>query len=295
MAENLADAISLCAKGACVIVFLLDQAATDSKLREGGVGAALNDKVLVNLTQGTPDEARVTHKLLKSVTGNIKPQFLDGAISGHNTAALVGEGAVWVSGDDVKTFRDVKPVLLEMGRALFVGRIGASKALNYGVSDLLIHCLFSVLANAWMLEEEGVDMDIFYEEAAMKLNMPAKYFKELVPQMKARKRSGNYTSDPFFTLDVLQAYFKPRQEYEASHGKTFLFNEFCLQMSEEAMGGSPNYPYRSACITRIQEVMQHQPTQHTAHTSMVGGLAIALALGIGIGFGVGFAKTLGRK
>eukprot|EP00931_Biecheleriopsis_adriatica_P069427 TRINITY_DN43279_c0_g1_i1.p1 TRINITY_DN43279_c0_g1~~TRINITY_DN43279_c0_g1_i1.p1 ORF type:complete len:368 (-),score=54.48 TRINITY_DN43279_c0_g1_i1:64-1113(-) len=259
--DKATDAIALCSADACVISLVLDQATTDSVLRQDGVGAALRGKTFVNLTAGTPDEARQTDWLLKEVTGQSSPKFLDGAISGHNSAAREGKGVTWLSGASREPFDAMCKVIEEMGRSEFVGPLGASKALNFGVTDLLIHSFFSFFSNIWMLEEEGVDMNIFFEEATRKLEAPVGSFQDLWPRMKAMRASGDYKTDPYFDIEVLRTYLEPRKEYERAHGTPFLLNGQCLKVVEEAMGGSPDFPHKGSCMTRIQEVLRYGSAQ----------------------------------
>merc|ERR1711879_991155 len=106
--------------------------------------------------------------------------------------------------------------------------------------------------------------DVFFEEVSRKLEKPGmgpvSRFQEFLPRMKAMKESGDYRSNPYFNIEVMQRYLAPRKQYEEAHGMPFLLNGWCLKVVEEALGGSPAFPHKGSCFTRVQEVLRYNST-----------------------------------
>jgi 3-hydroxyisobutyrate dehydrogenase-like beta-hydroxyacid dehydrogenase len=110
-----------------VIVNITNYNSTKQLLQHPQIESALRGKILVQLTTGTPDEARE----MESWTQRHAIEYLDGAILGNPIDIGKPQVLALYSGSD-ELFSRLKPVLLAFGdNATFVGKeIGHASALD---------------------------------------------------------------------------------------------------------------------------------------------------------------------
>jgi len=112
-----------------VIVNIKNYDSTMQLLRRPEIEPALRGKILVQLSSGTPDEARQ----MQSWARPLGIEYLDGAIMSYPVGIGKPEGTVLYSGSE-ELFKCVKPVLLAFGP----GRSSAGAKRIWWTTALLI-------------------------------------------------------------------------------------------------------------------------------------------------------------
>jgi 3-hydroxyisobutyrate dehydrogenase-like beta-hydroxyacid dehydrogenase len=124
-------------------------------LRQPAMESALRGKVLVQLSSGTPDEARETESWARSHGID----YLDGAIMNYPVDIGKPQGTVLYSGPD-ELFHRVKPVLLAFGdNAMFVGKeIGQASATDVAGLSFAMGAMLGFLHGYIVYEAENLPM-----------------------------------------------------------------------------------------------------------------------------------------
>ncbi|HXZ30645.1 MAG TPA: NAD(P)-binding domain-containing protein [Terriglobales bacterium] len=154
-----------------VIVSLSNYEAANHLLRQPAIESALRGKVLVQLSSGTPDEARE----MESWARPRGIDYLDGAILGYPVDIGKPQATVLYSGPD-ELFKRVKPVLLAFGdNTMFVGKeIGNASATDIASLSFAMGTILGFLHGYVVYEAE---------------NLPASGYlpivKQLMPAMEA--------------------------------------------------------------------------------------------------------------
>jgi len=154
-----------------VIVSLSNYESTNQLLRPPATESALRGKVLVQLSSGTPDEARE----MESWARPRGIDYLDGAILGYPVDIGKPQATVLYSGPD-ELFNRVKPVLLAFGdNTMFVGKeIGQASATDIASLSFAMGTILGFLHGYVVYEAE---------------NLPAggylQIVKQLMPAMEA--------------------------------------------------------------------------------------------------------------
>jgi 3-hydroxyisobutyrate dehydrogenase-like beta-hydroxyacid dehydrogenase len=143
-----------------VIVNISNYDATKQLLRHPEVESALRSKLLVQLTTGTPDEARD----MEFWAGPHGIEYLDGAIMGYPTDIGKPQGTVLYSGSE-GLFNRVKPVLLAFGdNAIFVGNeIGHASTLDVAVLSWAMSAMFGFLQGYIVCEAEHLSVEKYMQ------------------------------------------------------------------------------------------------------------------------------------
>jgi 3-hydroxyisobutyrate dehydrogenase-like beta-hydroxyacid dehydrogenase len=123
-----------------IIVSIINYNSTKLLLRQPEIESALRGKILVQLTTGTPDEARETESWARPHG----IEYLDGAILSYPNNIGKPETTILYSGSE-ELFNRVKPVMLALGdNTMLVGNgIGQASALDialmagFGVNTML--------------------------------------------------------------------------------------------------------------------------------------------------------------
>lgn len=168
LASSPKEAISLTSPGTLVIFMLTDADGTISLIRHEGVGEALQQRTLLNLGSGNPDEGRKVAAVLAEISG-LSAKFIDGAYCGNPSKARAGGGQLFLSSEDEQTVTDARGVLESLGSVLYCGKIGASRALDYAVVDLFFVSMLSFFSNYASLHKESVNMEDVFREAGKRL------------------------------------------------------------------------------------------------------------------------------
>ena len=136
-----------------VIVNINNYNSTSQLLRYPDIESALRGKILVQLTSGTPDEARE----MESWARPHGIEYLDGAIMGYPIDIGKPQGTVLYSGSE-ELFNRVKPVLLAFGdNAMFVGKeIGHASARDVAILAFGLGAMFGFLQGYIVYEAENL-------------------------------------------------------------------------------------------------------------------------------------------
>ncbi|HEX8816689.1 MAG TPA: NAD(P)-binding domain-containing protein [Terriglobales bacterium] len=151
---RVAPSVTEAVKGADVVVVnILNYDSTKQLLRQPEIEAALRGKVVVQLTTGTPDEAREMDAWAQSHG----IEYLDGALMSWPVDIGKPQGTVLYSGSE-ELFNRVKPVLLAFGdNAMFVGtQIGHASALDMAALAFATGAMLGFLQGYVVYEAEGL-------------------------------------------------------------------------------------------------------------------------------------------
>jgi 3-hydroxyisobutyrate dehydrogenase-like beta-hydroxyacid dehydrogenase len=151
-----------------VIVNINNYESTHQLVRQPAIESALPGKVLVQLSSGSPDEARE----MESWARPLGIDYLDGAITNYPVDIGKPEGTVLYSGPD-ELFNRVKPVLLAFGdNAIFVGKeIGQASATDVAGLSFAMGAMLGFLHGYIVYEAENLPVDGYLQ--VVKKFMPA--------------------------------------------------------------------------------------------------------------------------
>jgi 3-hydroxyisobutyrate dehydrogenase-like beta-hydroxyacid dehydrogenase len=157
VARNVLEAVG---QADVVLVNINNYAATRQLLREPEIESALRGKILVQLSSGTPDEARE----LEAWARPLGIEYLDGAIMNYPIDIGSPEGTVLYSGSE-ELFHRVKPVLLAFGdNALFVGKeIGHASATDVAGLSFATGAMLGFIHGYIVYEAENLPVDGFLQ------------------------------------------------------------------------------------------------------------------------------------
>lgn len=143
-----------------VIGILNDYPTTLNLLTDLGNASAIAGKVLVQLSSGTPQEAREA----ESWAVKNRTAYLDGAIMSYPSGIGAPEGTIFYSGPQA-VFDRVKPVLSALGgNPIFVGNhAGQASALDIAGLNLAVGAMLGFIQGYIVCEEEGIPADAFAE------------------------------------------------------------------------------------------------------------------------------------
>jgi len=155
VAPSLDDAI---AASDIIVVNVIDYGAADSHLRSPSTTAALKGKLLVQLTSGSPRQARETGDWATK----LGIAYLDGAVMA--TPNLIGEPSATILYSGAReAFDEHKEVFLALGgNAVHVGDdFGHASALDIALLSQLWGTLFGTLQAIAVSKAEGIELDIY--------------------------------------------------------------------------------------------------------------------------------------
>jgi 3-hydroxyisobutyrate dehydrogenase-like beta-hydroxyacid dehydrogenase len=141
-----------------VIVCVDDYDVTRAILGAGDVVAALPGRTVVQLSTGSPQEARTA----EAWVWERGAAYLDGAILAHPDEIGTPPAAIFVAGAP-STFRAVEPLLGALaGNVVHLGeQIGAASALDGAALSFVLGGLLGALHGARICEVEGLRVDVF--------------------------------------------------------------------------------------------------------------------------------------
>jgi 3-hydroxyisobutyrate dehydrogenase-like beta-hydroxyacid dehydrogenase len=165
VAPNVLEAVG---NAEIVIVNINNYESTNQLLRQPAIESALRGKVLVQLSSGTPDEARE----MESWARPRAIDYLDGAIINYPVDIGKPQGTVLYSGPD-ELFNRVKPVLLAFGdNAMFVGKeIGQASATDIAALSFCMGAMLGFLHGYIVYEAENLPIGGYLQ--VIKTLMPA--------------------------------------------------------------------------------------------------------------------------
>ena len=171
-----------------VVVSVSDYSSTRRLLQQPDVETALRGKILVQLSSGTPKEARE----MDSWAGRCGISYLDGAILGSPVGIGTPACTIFYSGP-AEIFNRAKPVLTVFGdRTMFVGNeIGHASAFDVSVLTFGISAMLGFLQGQVVWESENLPAGGFLE--TIKGMMPT--MEAIFADMSRRVSSKNYIGD----------------------------------------------------------------------------------------------------
>lgn len=171
-----------------VVIFCVSNyAAANELLRASGVSAAFNGKTLIQLSSGTPKEARDT----ASWAREIGVQYLDGAILAYPSHIGSAAAQILISGSP-EVFRQHKELLEILGTPAYVGLSpGAAAALDCAGLISSMTSMIGLIHGIALCESESVETEHLVSMVNAFLPMRA----ELNREMAERIRTGKF-DDP---------------------------------------------------------------------------------------------------
>lgn len=171
-----------------VIVNVSDYAATAELLRGDDIASALRDKLVVELTSGTPDGARDMNRW----AAGRGARYLDGAILATPDFIGTDAGTILISGTR-KAFASHRDVFTALGgNVQFVGEEpGLANALDAAVLSLMWGALFGTLHAISVCRAEQIDLD----ELGRQWSATSPVISGLVADLIKRTNEGRYASD----------------------------------------------------------------------------------------------------
>ncbi|MGO9126236.1 MAG: NAD(P)-binding domain-containing protein [Terriglobales bacterium] len=171
-----------------VVVSVSDYSSTRQLLRQPDIETALCGKIVVQLSSGTPKEARE----MDSWARRCGISYLDGAILGSPEWIGTPACTIFYSGPE-EVFNRAKPVLTVFGdRTLFVGHeIGHASAFDVAVLTFGVSAMLGFLQGQVVWENENLPAGGFLE--TIKGMMPT--MESVFTDMSRRVSSKNYSGD----------------------------------------------------------------------------------------------------
>jgi 3-hydroxyisobutyrate dehydrogenase-like beta-hydroxyacid dehydrogenase len=171
-----------------VVVSVSDYGSTKQLLQEPDIETALRGKIVVQLSSGTPKQARE----MDSWARRCGISYLDGAILGSPEWIGTPACTIFYSGP-AEIFDRAKPVLMVFGdRTLFVGHeIGHASAFDVAVLTFGISAMLGFLQGQVLWESENLPPGGFLE--TIKGMMPT--MESVFTDMSRRISSKNYSGD----------------------------------------------------------------------------------------------------
>ncbi|MBI4693047.1 MAG: NAD(P)-dependent oxidoreductase [Gammaproteobacteria bacterium] len=152
-----------CLASPTVVVCVSDYAAAERLLAAPAVAAALAGRTLVQLTSGTPADAR----RLASWAGLRGIEYLDGAIMSY-PESIGGAKACLVYSGPLETYERLAPLLGVLGgETRFVGAaVGAAAGIDCALLEAFYGATFALLHGAALCASEGIGLPSYF--AALK-------------------------------------------------------------------------------------------------------------------------------
>jgi 3-hydroxyisobutyrate dehydrogenase-like beta-hydroxyacid dehydrogenase len=141
-----------------LIICIHGYAATRDLLRQPEVGALLSGKTVIQMSTGTPREAKDAERWINERGGN----YLDCAIMVYPETVGTSEGQLFVSGQEC-VYQDCDSLIGHLGGDVrYLGaNIGAAAALDIAVVSRLVAITIGVIHGANVCQSEGVSLEQF--------------------------------------------------------------------------------------------------------------------------------------
>jgi 3-hydroxyisobutyrate dehydrogenase-like beta-hydroxyacid dehydrogenase len=177
-----------------ILVNVSDYGSALRLLEDPRVSAALAGKILVQLSSGTPHEARQ----MESWATQRGISYLDGAIMSYPSGIGAPECTILYSGPE-EVFNRAKPLLMALGgNTVFVGTaIGHASALDLSCLTFILGAMFGFVQGYIVCEAEGVAPETFV--GSVKGLLPI--FGPILEAMSARIQRKDYAGNEA-TLDA---------------------------------------------------------------------------------------------
>ncbi len=201
------------ARAEIVIVNLLDYDASDAQLRRPEVASALQGKLLVQLTSGSPKTARDTGAW--AAAEGIA--YLDGAIMA--TPNFIGEPDTLILYSGSRTaYRKYETVFAALGgKSAFVNEdFGAASALDSALLSQMWGTLFGTLQALAVIEAEDIDAETY--AAYLRLVQPVIDLAEQDLMRRVRDGRDGGDAETFATIAAHNAAFQHLKHINAERG-----------------------------------------------------------------------------
>jgi 3-hydroxyisobutyrate dehydrogenase-like beta-hydroxyacid dehydrogenase len=171
-----------------IIVNVSDYSTTQQLLQDPGVASALAGKILVQLSSGTPQEAR--H--MESWAKRHEISYLDGAIMSYPSGIGAPECTIFYSGPE-EVFNRVKPILMALGgNTLFVGTaIGHASALDLSGLTFVLGAMFGFVQGYIVSEAEGLPPEAFMGSIKGLLPVTGEILEAISARIRRKDYAGN--------------------------------------------------------------------------------------------------------
>jgi 3-hydroxyisobutyrate dehydrogenase-like beta-hydroxyacid dehydrogenase len=187
-AEPAADLSAAIAASPVFLICVDNYAVTRNILSGAGVRSRLTGRILVQLSTGTPQEAREGECWARENGAD----YLDGAILAYPDQMGTPEAALLVAGAEA-TFRRCEPVLRSLAGGLtYVGeQIGAASALDCAALSFVFGALLGALHGARSCEVEGLRVDEFGSMLAELVPVVGSEVRQLSERIQTNRYDGS--------------------------------------------------------------------------------------------------------
>ena len=243
IAQTIEEAI---AASSIIVVCVRDYAVTHDLLSVGEVEGKLSDKVIIQLSTGTPAQAREA----SAWASTFNASYIDGAILAFPDA-IGKEDCVILYAGDANVFEFCQPIVQALGGiSLLVGDdAGSAAALDNGLLSIYFSFLFGVVHGAAICDAENVPLSLFKEMGTAILSVMTDVLTRSVDMIAANNYESEHSTlvtsasainqvaavasganlDTRF-IETMQAYVA--QALDAGHGSVnnaILFKQFRKQ------------------------------------------------------------------
>lgn len=225
VAQRLLDAVN---EADVVIVNINDYNSTLQLLQHPDIESALRGKILVQLTSGTPKDARE----MESWARRSGIWYLDGAIWSAPIAIGTPQCTILYSGSE-ELFSRVKPVLMAFGdnTRLVGNEIGQASTLDIGVlAGFLMNAMFGFLQGYIVCEAENVSVEMYVQ--FVKNSIPA--LERAVARVCGKLQEKDYVGDQA-SLEAWSAGPKMLISWGRGHGVDHSMADAYLGLMDRAI------------------------------------------------------------
>lgn len=188
IASSVEDAV---AASEVLVVCVRDHTATSETLRTPMTEKLLADKIAVQLSTGTPTQAREASNWASSVGA----AYIDGSVMGF-PQVIGSDGLVILYGRDQKTFERYETIAAAFGgSAMRVGDDpGSAAALDNALLSIYFSYLFGVLNGAAICDAEGIALAKFSEVGRSLMPVFSDVLERSVEMIDNRSFESEYSS-----------------------------------------------------------------------------------------------------
>ncbi len=171
-----------------VMLNVSDYATSLELLKDREVASALSGKILVQLTTGTPQDARQ----MDSWARQNNTSYLDGAIMAYPSGVGTPECTILYSGPEA-LFDRVKPVLLAFGgNAVLVGaEIGHASTLDLAALTFTTGAMFGFLQGYIVCEAERLPTGVFAQTVKDLMPVVEGFLQQMFARLQKKDYVGN--------------------------------------------------------------------------------------------------------
>ncbi len=232
-----------------VVVSVSDYSSTQELLRQPDIETALRGKIVVQLSSGTPKEARE----MDSWARRCGISYLDGAILGSPVGVGTPACTIFYSGPP-EVFNRAKPVLMAFGdRTAFVGHeIGHASAFDVAVLTFGVSAMLGFLQGQVVWESENLPSGGFLETIQGMLPVMESIFSDMSRRVSSKDYSGDQAS-----LEAYSAVTKQLVSWCQDRGSDHTIPDAQVHLMQRAIqAGDSQSDF--ACLF---EILSHAPSK----------------------------------